>query len=60
MNSSAQICKNCKYRLSYIHLDGEQMGEFYYVCRKHNKEIDLYLSCPSFKDDHMNEPNIKK
>jgi hypothetical protein len=42
-------CQYCKYRISFIQLDDEEVRDnFYYRCKKHDIEIGLSDTCQQF------------
>jgi hypothetical protein len=46
---NSKICKNCTFRMTYIHIsDAGTEDAFYYKCRLHAREITLKDSCPDF------------
>jgi hypothetical protein len=46
----SKICRNCTFRMSYIHISDEGTEDaFYYKCKLHQREIKLRESCPDFK-----------
>ena len=48
--SESRICRNCKFRMTYIHIsEGVHDNAFYYQCKLHKREITLKDSCPNFK-----------
>ena len=48
----AMTCQYCRYRQTYIHIsDHIDKENFYYVCKKHEKEISLSDGCEEFDRD---------
>ena len=46
----SKICKNCTYRMSYIHITETGVEDaFYYRCKLHHREIKLKETCGDFK-----------
>jgi len=48
----ATTCRYCRFRQTFIHLTEQvEQDNFYYLCKKHEKEVALSDRCEQFERD---------